>query len=74
MRVWAGWWQPAPCPLYTPLHVVHVLSDTAPLSAANCGKCGNDRAYYQQLQIRHKDDPITSFYKCAACGLRWRED
>ena len=65
---------PRPAPLYTPLHVVHVLSDTAPLSAANCSKCGNDRAYYQQLQIRHKDDPITSFYKCAACGLRWRED
>jgi len=47
---------------------------SAPLSAANCGKCGNDRAFFQQKQIRHEDDPITSFFKCTACGLRWRED
>ena len=72
MKVWVGW--VATRALYTPLHVVHVLSDTAPLSAANCGKCGNDRAYYQQLQIRSADEPMTTFYKCAACGLRWRED
>ena len=42
--------------------------------AANCTKCGNDHAYYQQLQIRSADEPMTTFYKCTACGLRWRED
>jgi len=47
---------------------------SAPLSAANCAKCGNDRAYYQQLQIRSADEPMTTFYKCTSCGLRWRED
>ena len=47
---------------------------SAPLSAANCGKCGNDRAYCQQLQIRSADEPMTTFYKCTACGMRWRED
>ena len=41
---------------------------------ANCSKCGNDRAYYQQLQIRSADEPMTTFYKCTECGFRWRED
>ena len=50
------------------------LPSVAPLSAANCAKCGNDRAYYQQLQIRSADEPMTTFYKCTSCGLRWRED
>ena len=44
------------------------------LVAANCGKCGNDHAYYQQLQIRSADEPMTTFFKCTACGMRWRED
>jgi len=57
-----------------PAHPACTCTDTAPLSAANCGKCGNDRAFFQQKQIRHEDDPITSFFKCTACGLRWRED
>ena len=40
----------------------------------NCTKCGNDHAYYQQLQIRSADEPMTTFYKCTDCGTRWRED
>ena len=31
---------------------------------ANCPKCTNRRAYYQQLQIRSADEPMTTFYKC----------
>ena len=74
--------------------------------AADCAKCGNFRAYYQQLQVRARgpsgfrrsrlsrnprargrralcvvrgqirsaDEPMTVFYKCTACGFRWRED
>ena len=41
---------------------------------ANCPKCTNRRAYYQQLQIRSADEPMTCFYKCTECGFRWRED
>ena len=41
---------------------------------ANCPKCTNRRAYYQQLQIRSADEPMTTFYKCTECGMRWRED
>ena len=54
-----------------PAHTPHTRSG---LVAANCGKCGNDRAYYQLLQIRSADEPMTTFFKCTACGLRWRED
>ena len=43
-------------------------------SDANCPKCTNRRAYYQQLQIRSADEPMTTFYKCTECGHRWRED
>ena len=41
---------------------------------ANCPKCTSRRAYFQQLQIRSADEPMTAFYKCVECGFRWRED
>ena len=41
---------------------------------SNCPRCANYRAYYQQLQIRSADEPMTTFFKCTACGFRWRED
>uniref|UniRef100_A0A7S4B280 DNA-directed RNA polymerase subunit n=1 Tax=Chrysotila carterae TaxID=13221 RepID=A0A7S4B280_CHRCT len=41
---------------------------------ASCPKCSYHRAYYQQLQIRSADEPMTTFYKCTECGHRWRED
>ena len=52
--------------------VIH-LAYTCAVSA-NCPKCTNRRAYYQQLQIRSADEPMTTFYKCTECGFRWRED
>ena len=39
---------------------------------ANCPKCTSRRAYFQQLQIRSADEPMTAFYKCVECGFRWR--
>uniref|UniRef100_A0A7S3AQ55 DNA-directed RNA polymerase subunit n=1 Tax=Haptolina ericina TaxID=156174 RepID=A0A7S3AQ55_9EUKA len=41
---------------------------------ASCSKCNNNRAYFQQVQIRSADEPMTTFYKCTACGHAWRED
>ena len=41
---------------------------------ATCPKCEAHRAYYQQLQIRSADEPMTTFYRCVSCGHNWRED
>lgn len=41
---------------------------------ANCPKCTCRRAYFQMLQIRSADEPMTTFYKCVECGHRWKED
>ncbi|EPQ56864.1 hypothetical protein GLOTRDRAFT_73326 [Gloeophyllum trabeum ATCC 11539] len=42
--------------------------------AAFCEKCGNNEAYFSQIQIRSADEPMTTFYKCTACGAVRRED
>ncbi|KAI0201703.1 hypothetical protein F4808DRAFT_95865 [Astrocystis sublimbata] len=50
--------------------------DNADKTAIQCptGSCeGNEAAFYQ-VQIRSADEPMTSFYKCMACGHRWREN
>lgn len=36
--------------------------------------CGNDKAYFFQLQIRSADEPMTTFLKCVKCGHQWREN
>lgn len=45
-------------------------------TAAQCpiDSCGNDKAYFFQLQIRSADEPMTTFYKCTKCGHQWREN
>lgn len=37
-------------------------------------KCDGSRAYFYQVQIRSADEPMTTFYKCTACGNRWTEN
>lgn len=36
--------------------------------------CGNNKAYFYQLQIRSADEPMTTFYKCTKCGHQWKEN
>ncbi|KAI8803480.1 hypothetical protein BJ742DRAFT_828476 [Cladochytrium replicatum] len=50
--------------------------DNVQATEANCpGKgCDNTRAYFFQLQIRSGDEPMTTFYKCTDCGLKWKEN
>lgn len=36
--------------------------------------CGNNKAYFYQLQIRSADEPMTTFYKCTVCSVQWREN
>lgn len=40
------------------------MEDANELDVAQCPQdCGNDRAYYFQLQIRSADEPMTTFYR-----------
>lgn len=36
-----------------------------------CGKCGQRKCSYRQLQTRSGDEPMTTFVSCE-CGHRWR--
>eukprot|EP01117_Protostelium_nocturnum_P001432 TRINITY_DN1172_c3_g2_i1.p1 TRINITY_DN1172_c3_g2~~TRINITY_DN1172_c3_g2_i1.p1 ORF type:complete len:109 (+),score=33.30 TRINITY_DN1172_c3_g2_i1:45-371(+) len=44
-------------------------------ATVNCEKCGNDRAYFFQMQTRSADEPMTIFYKCTnkKCNHQWKE-
>ena len=42
-------------------------------TAETCPKCSHAKAYFMQMQTRSADEPMTTFYKCCACGHRWKE-
>ncbi|CRJ79413.1 hypothetical protein BN1708_000010 [Verticillium longisporum] len=50
--------------------------DNADKARAQCPKegCNGDEAAFFQVQIRSADEPMTTFFKCMACGNRWREN
>ena len=41
--------------------------------AAQCPSCGNKEAFFLEIQTRSADEPASLFFRCAACGHRWRE-
>jgi DNA-directed RNA polymerase III subunit RPC11 len=43
-------------------------------TSANCPDCGNQKAYFKQMQTRSADEPMTTFYKCVGCSYMWKED
>ncbi len=38
-----------------------------------CDDCGHGVAWYTIKQTGSADEPPTRFFKCKACGYRWRE-
>ncbi|KAK8440636.1 RNA polymerase III C11 subunit [Candidozyma auris] len=50
--------------------------DNVDQTTAQCpvDSCGNDKAYFFQLQIRSADEPMTTFLKCTKCSHQWREN
>ncbi len=44
-----------------------------PITNAKCIKCGNNEAYYRELQTRSADESMTTFYRCRRCGYTWRD-
>ncbi len=43
-----------------------------PSDLFKCGKCGQKRCTYTQLQTRSSDEPMTTFVFCMDCGNRWK--
>ncbi len=54
--------------------IIVVEDDSIPMPKVKvtCPKCGNNEAYYWQLQTRSADEAMTEFYKCTKCGHTWR--
>lgn len=48
-------------------------SDSNPIVAADCPKCGNRKAYSWMVQTRSADEAPTRFHKCTKCGHQWKE-
>ena len=38
-----------------------------------CEKCGNNKAYFWEIQTREGDEPPTKFFKCTKCKHTWRD-
>tara|TARA_B110000858_G_scaffold169851_1_gene199257 strand:- start:1502 stop:1993 length:492 start_codon:yes stop_codon:yes gene_type:complete len=43
-------------------------------AAVRCRKCGSARIIVEQKQTRSADEGFTTFFTCAVCKCRWRED
>ncbi|KAK8796993.1 hypothetical protein WA538_000219 [Blastocystis sp. DL] len=48
--------------------------ENAPKTEARCPYCEHDVAYFQQIQIRSADEPMTTFYRCANCERIWSDN
>jgi DNA-directed RNA polymerase subunit M len=46
---------------------------TLPTMKVNCQKCGHGEAFYWMVQTRGGDEASTQFFRCAKCGVTWRE-
>ena len=46
---------------------------TLPKMKAHCRKCGNEEAYFWEVQTRAADEPATKFLKCVKCKYTWRD-
>lgn len=55
------------------VEVVDKDIETLPTTKADCEKCGNDTAYYWEIQTRAADEPATKFLKCTKCKHIWRD-
>ncbi len=49
-----------------------VEASASSITDARCGKCGNNKAYFEFKQMRSSDEAPTRFYKCTKCAHMWR--
>ncbi|CAM9827454.1 unnamed protein product [Chrysoparadoxa australica] len=38
-----------------------------------CPACDHGEAFFNQIQLRSADEPMTTFYKCVKCKHQWNE-
>eukprot|EP00246_Nothoceros_aenigmaticus_P005109 TRINITY_DN1695_c0_g1_i1.p1 TRINITY_DN1695_c0_g1~~TRINITY_DN1695_c0_g1_i1.p1 ORF type:complete len:306 (-),score=77.11 TRINITY_DN1695_c0_g1_i1:874-1791(-) len=48
------------------------LKQAASTDQFKCGKCGQRKTTYFQMQIRSADEPMTTFITCVNCNNRWK--
>lgn len=48
-------------------------TNSLPIIARECNKCGNDKAYFWTVQTRASDESETKFFKCTKCEHTQRE-
>ncbi len=48
-------------------------TETLPIVAEKCKKCGNEKAFFWTVQTRAGDEAETKFFKCTKCSHIWRE-
>eukprot|EP00164_Ancoracysta_twista_P003866 GFYU01005186.1.p1 GENE.GFYU01005186.1~~GFYU01005186.1.p1 ORF type:complete len:315 (-),score=67.19 GFYU01005186.1:370-1314(-) len=46
--------------------------DKSTTNMFKCGKCGERKCTYYQMQTRSADEPMTTFVTCQHCGNRWK--
>ncbi|MEM3374470.1 MAG: transcription factor S [Candidatus Woesearchaeota archaeon] len=44
-----------------------------PIIKEECPKCGNNEAFFWEVQTRASDEPATKFLKCTKCKHIWRD-
>lgn len=49
-----------------------VAKQEASTDQFRCGKCGQRKTTFYQLQTRSADEPMTTFVTCVNCGNRWK--
>ena len=47
--------------------------DNVDRTQAVCPNCNFQEAFFQQIQIRSADEPMSIFYKCVKCGRQWND-
>ena len=38
-----------------------------------CPKCGNNKCFTWEIQMRAADEPPTRFFECTKCHYKWRD-
>ncbi len=56
----------------TKLDVVEKEEEVHSSAEQKCPKCGHEKAYYWEIQMRAADEPATLFFRCQKCRHTWR--